>query len=148
MSRYTVLFQVKTSLNRVTPDIFFANVDTFLGKFMSFDNSFATAFFPKWTRKWSFCTLGILGQPWFGYSKLWNVKHISVRRNFIYPLYISSNTWCLENIHISIFQLFNLNRYFLREKITFEYLLLRPNFKIHADRFRIKNQSIETIFKS
>ena len=105
MSRYTVLFQVKTSLNRVTPDIFFANVDTFLGKFMSFDNSFATAFFPKWTRKWSFCTLGILGQPWFGYSKLWNVKHISVRRNFIYPLYISSNT-CLENIHISIFSAF------------------------------------------
>ena len=63
--------------------------------------------------------------------------------------YISFNISCLNNVDISIFEAMQiLNRYFF---FNIEYLLLRPNLKIHADGFRIKKQSIldhQIIFNS
>ena len=63
--------------------------------------------------------------------------------------YISFNISCLNNVDISTFEAMQfLNRYFF---FIIEYLLLRPNLKIHADGFRIKKQSIldhQIIFNS
>ena len=128
---------------------------------MPLDHSFTTALLSKWARKWEIRTLGILGQPWFGYLNLKGMNHMEIIRGSLSELYdcisvgrdeskyISFNISCLNNVDISTFEAMQfLNRYFF---FIIEYLLLRPNLKIHADGFRIKKQSIldhQIIFNS